>query len=160
MKAHEGPKSHTFQMTEHQKHLISRFSPWIAMLGRQVRLQVGAASSASLTKLLTLSHAWRQRSGHGLILHLAAHGDEDRPLTPQKSHSFWMLLDHVANWVWESWIVLGCFGLVYCVFRPLFPIVGKLGTYQAGGLILESTKGTGEAHPCTHEARHATGRPK
>lgn len=63
----------------------------------QVRLQVGAASSASLTKLLTLSHAWRRRGGHGLILHLAAHGDE------------------------------------------------------AGGLILESTKGTGEAHPCTHE---------
>ena len=43
----------------------------------QVRLQVGAASSASLTKLLTLSHAWRRRGGHGLILHLAAHGDED-----------------------------------------------------------------------------------
>ena len=58
----------------------------------QVRLQVGTASSASLSKLLTLSHA---RSG--LILHLAAHGDE------------------------------------------------------AGGLILESTRGTGEAHPCKHE---------
>ena len=47
------------------------------ILWRQVRLQVGAASSASLTKLLTLSHAWRRRGGHGLILHLAAHGDED-----------------------------------------------------------------------------------
>ncbi|CAE7396516.1 unnamed protein product [Symbiodinium sp. CCMP2592] len=59
----------------------------------QVRLNVGTASSSSLTKLLTLSHA--QRSG--LILHLAAHGDE------------------------------------------------------AGGLILESTKGTGEVHSCSHE---------
>ncbi|CAE7559953.1 unnamed protein product [Symbiodinium natans] len=59
----------------------------------QVRLNVGTASSSSLTKLLTLSHA--QRSG--LILHLAAHGDED------------------------------------------------------GGLILESTKGTGEVHSCSHE---------
>jgi len=59
----------------------------------QVRMHVGSASSASLTKMLTLSHARSQ----GLILHLAAHGDE------------------------------------------------------AGGLILESTRGTGEAHACTHE---------
>lgn len=66
----------------------------------QVQVSVGMASSASLTKLLTLSHgrvpdAPSRRPA--LILHLAAHGDE------------------------------------------------------AGGLILESAKGTGEAHPCSHE---------
>eukprot|EP00913_Durusdinium_trenchii_P009072 g8531.t1 len=60
----------------------------------QVRISLGAASSSSLTKMLTQSHA--RRSG-GLILHLAAHGDE------------------------------------------------------AGGLVLENSKGNGEAYRCTHE---------
>lgn len=59
----------------------------------EISLSVGCASSASLTKLLTLSHA---QSG-GLILHLAAHGDEH------------------------------------------------------GGLVLESARGTGEAHVCPRE---------
>jgi len=62
----------------------------------QVQVSVGVASSASLTKLLTLSHG-RDPGSPALILHLAAHG------------------------------------------------------YQVGGLILESAKGTGEAHECTHE---------
>ena len=62
----------------------------------QVQVSVGVASSASLTKLLTLSHG-RDAGSPALILHLAAHG------------------------------------------------------YEAGGLILESAKGTGEAHPCSHE---------
>lgn len=59
----------------------------------EIAVNVGCATSASLTKLLTLSHA---HSG-GLILHLAAHGDE------------------------------------------------------SGGLVLESARGTGEAHVCPRE---------
>jgi len=47
----------------------------------QVRLNVGTATAPSLTKLLTLSHGERS----GLILHLAAHGDEAGGLILEKN---------------------------------------------------------------------------